>query len=120
MRNFLIAMAALAACAGSAEAAELHFSSTLAGNQYPTETGSAATGTATLTVDTDTQTIDAVVTTATGPLQRRVARCQFQTGTPGPVCTLIFAAYCCWSRCAKSPANRPATTAANTAENPTY
>ena len=62
MRNFLIAMAALAACVGSAEAAELHFSSTLAGNQYPTETGSAATGTATLTVDTDTQTIDAIVT----------------------------------------------------------
>jgi len=62
MRNILIAIAALAACVGTAHAAELHFSSTLAGNQYPTETGSAATGSAALTIDTDTQTIDAVVT----------------------------------------------------------
>lgn len=42
-----------------AQAAQLHYAATLNGAQYPTETGSSATGAATLDIDTDAQTIDA-------------------------------------------------------------
>jgi hypothetical protein len=56
---FVLAAAAAAIFAAPAHAAQLHYTATLAGNQYPTTTGSAAAGTATIDVDTDTQTIDA-------------------------------------------------------------
>ncbi len=61
MQEFLVIMAALAAFAGTAQAAELRYRTTLAGNQYPSETGSAATGVASLTLDTEAQTIDATI-----------------------------------------------------------
>jgi len=62
MYKWFAMFAAVAALFGTANAAELHYTATLAGNQYPTETGSAASGQATLTIDTDAQTIDAVIT----------------------------------------------------------
>lgn len=64
MRIVAFAFAALAAivCVAPAEAAQLSFTTTLAGNQYPTTTGSAATGSARIVVDTTTQTIDATIT----------------------------------------------------------
>lgn len=60
IRRFVLVTAVIGA-ASPALAAELHYSATLGGAQYPTETGSAATGTATLTVDTEAQTIDAQI-----------------------------------------------------------
>lgn len=62
MQKLIAMLAAAAAIFGSAHAAEMHYTAALAGNQYPTETGSTATGQATIVVDTDTQTIDATVT----------------------------------------------------------
>ena len=59
-RRFVLVTAIMSA-ASPAMAAELRYDATLAGAQYPTETGSTATGTATLTVDTETQTIDAQI-----------------------------------------------------------
>jgi hypothetical protein len=54
------AVAALSACASmQAPSTQIHYAATLAGNQYPTTTGSAATGTARIDVDTATQTVDA-------------------------------------------------------------
>lgn len=61
MQKLIATFAAAAALLGSAHAAELHYAATLAGNQYPTETGSTANGQATIVVDTSTQTIDATV-----------------------------------------------------------
>ena len=56
------ALAALGACASmQAPDTQLHYTATLAGNQYPTATGSSATGTARFDIDTATQTIDARV-----------------------------------------------------------
>ncbi len=62
MQKLIALLAAAGALFGTAHAAELHYRASLAGNQYPTETGSAASGQATIVVDTDTQTIDATVT----------------------------------------------------------
>lgn len=64
MRKHIVIMATLAAAlvAAPAQAAELVFTAAMNGNQYPTTTGSAATGQATLRVHTDTQTIDAEIT----------------------------------------------------------
>jgi hypothetical protein len=62
MQKLIAMLAAAAALFGTAHAAELHYTATLAGSQYPTETGSAATGQAMIVVDTDAQTIDANVT----------------------------------------------------------
>lgn len=59
MRTLFIIAALAAAFTAPAYAAQLHYTATLAGNQYPTTTGSAAAGTATIDVNTDTQTIDA-------------------------------------------------------------
>ncbi|MBL8536643.1 MAG: CHRD domain-containing protein [Hyphomonadaceae bacterium] len=60
LRKIIMALA-LTACAGQTHAVELRYMASLSGDQYPTETGSAATGTATLVVDPATQTIDAVI-----------------------------------------------------------
>ncbi len=63
MRSFFVLAAAAAAVfAAPAYATQLHYTATLAGNQYPTTTGSAAAGTATIDIDTDTQTINAHIT----------------------------------------------------------
>ncbi|MEZ5955881.1 MAG: CHRD domain-containing protein [Hyphomonadaceae bacterium] len=62
MHKLIAMFAAAAVLFGTAHAAELHYTASLAGNQYPTETGSAATGQATLVIDTTTQTIDATIT----------------------------------------------------------
>ena len=62
MQKWFAILAASTALIGTAHAAELRYSATLSGSQYPTETGSAATGQATLAVDTETQTIDATIT----------------------------------------------------------
>lgn len=62
MQKLIAMLAAAAALFGTAHAAELHYTATLAGDQYPTETGSTATGQATIVVDTDARTIDANVT----------------------------------------------------------
>ena len=60
MRALIFAAAALAACAFTpAQAAQLHYTATLSGHQEPTNTGSAATGSAWIDVDTATQTVDA-------------------------------------------------------------
>jgi hypothetical protein len=65
MHRMIAAVFALAAT--PAMAAELHYTTTLNGAQYPTETGSSAIGTATLTVDTEAQTIGAhIVITGLG------------------------------------------------------
>jgi len=61
MQKWLAILAVAAAFTGAAHAEELRFSATLSGDQYPAETGSAATGHATLAFDTETQTIDATV-----------------------------------------------------------
>jgi hypothetical protein len=61
MNRRFVLVTAIVSAASPAMAAERHYNATLAGAQYPTETGSAATGTATLTVDTETQTIDAQI-----------------------------------------------------------
>ncbi len=58
IRRFVLVTAVMGA-ASPVAAAELRYTATLAGAQYPTETGSTATGTATLTIDTEAQTIDA-------------------------------------------------------------
>lgn len=60
IRRFVLVTAVIGA-ASPVAAAELRYTATLAGAQYPTETGSAATGTATLTIDTEAQTIDAQI-----------------------------------------------------------
>lgn len=60
IRRFVLVTAVIGA-ASPAFATELHYSATLGGSQYPTETGSSASGTATLTVDTEMQTIDAQI-----------------------------------------------------------
>jgi hypothetical protein len=58
--RLIAATAVAAACfAAPAQAAQLHYAATLNGVQYPTETGSPATGAATFDIDTDAQTIDA-------------------------------------------------------------
>ena len=62
MTKMFATLAALAAFITSAHAAELRYSATLSGADYPSQTNSAATGSATLTIDTETQTLDAVVT----------------------------------------------------------
>jgi CHRD domain-containing protein len=60
MRVFVFAVAALAACASApAQATQIHYTATLNGHQQPTDTGSAATGSAWIDVDTATQTVDA-------------------------------------------------------------
>jgi hypothetical protein len=56
---FFVVAALAAFFAAPAQAADLTYTASMAGNQYPTTTGSAATGTATLLVHPDTQTIDA-------------------------------------------------------------
>ncbi|QGZ93866.1 CHRD domain-containing protein [Terricaulis silvestris] len=61
MNRRFVLVTAIVSAASPVAAAELRYTATLAGAQYPTETGSAATGTATLTVDTETQTIDAQI-----------------------------------------------------------
>jgi hypothetical protein len=61
MQKWFAILAASLALTGTAHAAELRYSATLSGNEYPTETGSAATGQATLTFDTEAQTIDATI-----------------------------------------------------------
>ncbi len=58
-RFIAVAAACGALWAAPAVAETLHYATTLGGAQYPTETGSTATGTATVDVDTDAQTIDA-------------------------------------------------------------
>ena len=61
--RILAASVFAAACfVAPAQAAQLNFTTALRGDQYPTTTGSAASGAATLHVDTDTQTIDAQIT----------------------------------------------------------
>ena len=64
MRVFLIAAAVVAAAfvASPAQASDLVFTTTLSGAEFPTTTGSAATGDATLRLHADTQTIDAQIT----------------------------------------------------------
>ena len=57
MRLF-IAVASFALLAASAEAKELRFKASLAGDRAPTATGSRATGQALIAVDTDRQTVD--------------------------------------------------------------
>lgn len=60
LHRFIAAAAACAAFwAAPAAAATLHYIATLSGTQYPTETGSTATGAATLDIDTEAQTIAA-------------------------------------------------------------
>lgn len=62
MQKLIAMLAAAAMLIGTAHAAELHYTATLTGNQYPTETGSIATGQATIVVDAEAQTIDAAIT----------------------------------------------------------
>lgn len=62
MRALIFAAVALAACAFTpAQATQIHYTTTLNGHQEPTNTGSAATGTARIDIDTATQTIDAQI-----------------------------------------------------------
>lgn len=60
MRALIFAVAALGACASApAQATQIHYTTTLSGRQEPTNTGSAATGTARIDIDTASQTVDA-------------------------------------------------------------
>ena len=60
MRALMFAAAVLGACASTpAREARIHYTAALNGHQYPTTTGSAATGAARIDVDTATQTVDA-------------------------------------------------------------
>lgn len=58
MLKAMFAAVALMLASAPAHAAQLNFTAALAGRQDPTNTGSAATGTATISIDTDAKTVD--------------------------------------------------------------